>query len=140
MKGNNLVKVPGELYAPTSKGRVVSADGVYDYIQGKNQEQINEQVVETSEEAKQIAQQAAASASSMENIVNVLRDQGEQDIATALDHEARIQSNTSKVNKLVNQLGDYAIILLSESEYEELVASGELDSKALYFTYEDETD
>ena len=140
MKGNNLVKVPGELYAPTSKGRVVSADGVYDYIQGKNQEQINEQVIGTSEEAKQIAQQAASSASSMENIVNVLRDQGEQDVATALDHEVRIQSNTTKVNKLETQLGNYAIVVLSESDYEELKANGELNANTLYFTHEDETE
>ena len=34
MKGKNLVKIPGELYAPTPNGTVVSADGVKDYRLG----------------------------------------------------------------------------------------------------------
>lgn len=38
MKGKNLVKTPGELYAPTSNGTVVSTNGVRDYRLGKMQE------------------------------------------------------------------------------------------------------
>lgn len=138
MKGKNLVKVPGELYAPTPGGVVTSADGIKDYRLGKMQETINKEVVDTANEAKEIAEQAANSASSMENIVQVLREQGEQDIATALDQEARIQSNTTEVNKLKGQLGNLNLVCISEDDYEELVANGELDNNTIYFTAEEE--
>jgi len=38
MKGNVLIKAPGELYSPTTGGVLVSADGVRDYRLNKNQE------------------------------------------------------------------------------------------------------
>lgn len=46
MKGNHLVKTPGELYSPTEEGIVASADGIYDYIQKKKQETINSEIIE----------------------------------------------------------------------------------------------
>lgn len=139
MKGRNLVKAPGELYAPTPEGVVVSADGVKDYRQNKMQEEINQEVVNTANEAKEIAQDAASSASSMENIVNVLREQGEQDIATALDHEARIQDNEADIETLQGQVGNLKLTCISEEDYENLKASGELEPNTLYFTAEEET-
>lgn len=41
MKGSILINVPGELSAPTKEGRVVSADGVYDYEMSMSQEDVN---------------------------------------------------------------------------------------------------
>lgn len=46
MKGNILIKAPGELYSPTTEGVLVSADGVRDYRLNKNQEQINQEFEE----------------------------------------------------------------------------------------------
>lgn len=46
MKGNVLIKAPGELYSPTTEGVLVSADGVRDYRLNKNQEQINQEFEE----------------------------------------------------------------------------------------------
>lgn len=46
MKGNVLIKAPGELYSPTTEGVLVSADGVKDYRLNKNQEQINQEFEE----------------------------------------------------------------------------------------------
>lgn len=43
--GQVTVPVPGELRSVAVDGRTVSADGVYDYIQQKSQEQINQEVV-----------------------------------------------------------------------------------------------
>lgn len=64
------------------------------------------------QEAKDIAQNTAQSASSMENIVGVLKEQGEQDIATVLEHEARIKHNEQDIAKLQEQLG----LLLRQAE------------------------
>lgn len=41
MKGKHTVNIPGELASAASNGVVASADGVYDYNQGKFQEDIN---------------------------------------------------------------------------------------------------
>jgi peptidoglycan hydrolase CwlO-like protein len=42
--GQVTVPVPGELMSTATDGRVVSAEGVYDYNQQKSQEQINQEV------------------------------------------------------------------------------------------------
>lgn len=138
MKGKNLVKIPGELYAPTPNGTVVSADGVKDYRLGKMQEDVNREVVETAEEAKRIAAQAAGSASSMENIVEVLKQQGEQDIATALDHEARLQGSETDIEKLQAQLSDYKFVEKTEAEMEAIIENDEAEPNVLYLVPEEE--
>lgn len=138
MKGKNLVKIPGELYAPTPSGTVVSADGVKDYRLGKMQEDVNREVVETAEEAKRIAAQAAGSASSMENIVEVLKQQGEQDIATALDHEVRLQGNETDIEKLQAQLSDYKFVEKTEAEMEAIIENDEAEPNVLYLVPEEE--
>lgn len=139
-KGRNLVKVPGELYSPTPGGVVTSADGVKDYRLNKNQEQINQELTESVNEAVRTAEQAASSASSMENVVARLREQGEQDIATALEHESRIESNEEDISTLKGQLGDVNIVILTEEEYEELVLNNQLDPNTLYFTSEENSE
>lgn len=138
MKGKNLVKAPGELYAPTPNGTVVSADGVRDYKQGKMQEAINQELVDMSEETREIASKAANSASSMENVVEVLRNQGEQDIATALEHEARIENNESDIEKLQEQLSNYTIVEKTEAEMETIIDNDEADNNTLYLIPEEE--
>ena len=102
MKGKNLVKTPGELYAPTAGGVVVSADGV------------------------------------MENIVEILKEQGEQDIATVLEHEVRIEHNEQDIAQLQEQLGDYTIVESSEAEIEQLIEDDEADPNTLYLIPEEE--
>lgn len=139
MKGKNLVKTPGELYAPTPGGVVVSADGVKDYRHGKMQEDINQEVVETANEAKSIAEQAAQSASSMENIVQILKQQGEQDIATVLEHEARIEQNERDIATIQDQIGDTKLRIVTEEEYQEMADNDQLDANTLYFTSEETT-
>lgn len=138
MKGKNLVKIPGELYAPTPNGTVVSADGVRDYRLGKMQEDVNREVVETAEEAKEIAARAASSASSMENIVDILKEQGEQDIATALDHEVRLQDNEDNISKLQEQLSEYTLIEKTEAEMEAIIENDEAEPNVLYLVPEEE--
>lgn len=138
MKGRNLVKTPGELYAPTPGGTVVSADGVKDYRLNKNQEVINQEITDTANEAREIASEAAASASSMENIINILKEQGEQDIATALEHEVRIQDNEEDIAALQEQLGNYKLIEVSEAVMESLIENEETDPNTLYITPEEE--
>lgn len=138
MKGKNLVKIPGELYAPTPNGTVVSADGVKDYRLGKMQEDVNREVVETAEEAKEIAARAASSASSMENIVDILKEQGEQDIATALDHEVRLQDNEDSISKLQEQLSEYTLIEKTEAEMEAIIENDEAEPNVLYLVPEEE--
>lgn len=138
MKGKNLVKTPGELYAPTANGVVVSADGVRDYKQGKMQEVINQEVIDTANKAKDIAAQAAGSASSMENVVSVLREQGKQDIATALEHEARIEASENNIDKLQEQLSNYTLVEKSEAEMESIIENDEVDNNTLYLIPEEE--
>ena len=138
MKGKNLVKTPGELYAPTAGGTVVSADGVHDYRQGKKQEVINQELIQQGNETREIASRAAQSSSSMENIIQVLQQQGEQDIATALEHESRIEQNEGSIQTLQGQVGNLKLVCIGEEDYEELKASGGLDSNTLYFTAEEE--
>ena len=43
MKGSVTIPIGGELESRATDGRVVSADGVYDYVQGKMQEVINQE-------------------------------------------------------------------------------------------------
>lgn len=137
MKGTNLVKVPGELYSPTGEGVVVSADGVKDYNQGKTQETINQELVQEAAETREIAQHAADSASSMENIIDTLKQQGEQDIATALEHEIRLREAESNINTLQDQLGNYSIKESSEAEIENLIATDTADANTLYLIPEE---
>lgn len=136
MKGKNLVKTSGELYAPTVAGTVVSADGVHDYIQGKKQEQINQEVVAEAKEAKKIAEKTAASTTSMENVVEILEKNGKQDIATALTHEIRIEANENNIQKVQSQLGNYTLIEVDEETMESLIANNQTDSNTLYFVSE----
>lgn len=138
MKGKNLVKTPGELYAPTADGVVVSADGVKDYRKNKTQEALNQEILDIAQEAKDIAQDAAGSASSMKNIVEILKEQGEQDIATVLEHEARIEHNEQDIAKLQEQLGDYIIKESSEAEIGQLIENDEADPNTLYLIPEEE--
>lgn len=44
MKGENLVPIPGELNAVDMKGRVASAEAIYDYTRKKNQEDVNKEL------------------------------------------------------------------------------------------------
>ena len=71
-----------------------------------------QEILNIAQEAKDIAQNTAQSASSMENIVGVLKEQGEQEIATVLEHEARIEHNEQDIAKLQEQLG----LLLRQAE------------------------
>lgn len=140
MKGNNLIKVPGELSAPTAEGVVVSADGVKDYIQRKSQETLNQEFITESAETRQIATQAAASAASMENIITILQSLGEQDVARALQHEVRIQHNEQDIAQLQSQIGDYIITEVTEAEMEALIENDETDENTLYLIPEEEED
>lgn len=138
MRGNNPIKVPGELYAPTVEGVLVSADGVRDYIQRKSQETLNQDLINESAQTRQIAAQAAASAASMENIITILQNLGEQDVARALQHEVRIQHNETGIAQLQSQLGDYIITEVTEAEMEALIEDDEADDNTLYLIPEEE--
>lgn len=46
MKGSVTIPVGGELESRATDGVIVSADGVYDYVQGKMQEVINQEVLD----------------------------------------------------------------------------------------------
>lgn len=45
MKGSVTIPIGGELESRATDGRVVSADGVYDYLIGASQEEINASVI-----------------------------------------------------------------------------------------------
>ena len=148
MKGNHLVKTPGEFYSPTPQGVVVSADGVRDYILQKSQEQINAELTETATEAKQAARNAVESAATMENIASLLRDSGSQygDIATFLESQARLEQNERDIQDIQDALDDYAdrrnsqmeyIILANEQAYEQLVQHGQIDNDVFYIIPEE---
>ena len=138
MKGNNLIKIPGELYAPTAEGVVVSADGVKDYVQRKTQETLNQDLITEAAETRQIAAQAAASAASMENIITILQSLGEQDIARALQHEVRIQQNERDITQLQLQIGDYTLTEVTEAQMETLIENDPADPDTIYLVPEEE--
>lgn len=138
MKGKNLVKTPGELYAPTAGGVVASADGIKDYRQGKFQETINQELVDMSEETRKIADKAASSSASIANIVSVLEEHSEENLADVLQLEDRMEDAESSIEDLQTQLGKYAIVESSETAYETLVNNDQTDNNTLYLIPEED--
>lgn len=138
MKGKNLVKTPGELYAPTVGGVVASADGIKDYKQGKFQETINQELVDISEETRKIADKAASSSASIANIVSVLEEHSEENLADVLQLEDRMEDAESSIGDLQEQLGKYAIVESSETAYETLVNNDQTDNNTLYLIPEED--
>lgn len=138
MKGKNLVKTPGELYAPTVGGVVASADGIKDYRQGKFQETINQKLVDMSEETRKIADKAASSSASIANIVSVLEEHSEENLADVLQLEDRMEDAESSIGDLQEQLGKYAIVESSETAYETLVNNDQTDNNTLYLIPEED--
>lgn len=140
MKGKNLVKTPGELYAPTVGGVVVSADGVRDYKQNKFQETINQELVDMSDETRKIADKAASSSASISNIVSVLEEHGEETLADVLNLEDRVEDAESTIEDLKSQLGKYAILESTEAAYEALSTNNLTNNNTLYLIPEEESE
>ena len=138
MKGNHLVKTPGEFYSPTPQGVVVSADGVKDYLRGMKQEDLNTQIINNSSQALEIAQRTANSAASIDNIVTTLREHGDSDLASVLNLEQRTEDNEDAVQALQGQIGNLNLRCVSEEEYEQMQENETLDSNTIYFTAEQE--
>lgn len=138
MKGKNLVKTPGELYAPTVGGVVASADGIRDYKQGKFQETLNQELVDLANETREIANKAASSSASIANIVEVLEEHNEENLADVLRLEDRMEDTEKDVESIKAQIGKYTIKEVSEAEYEGLVSNDLTDVNTLYLIPEEE--
>lgn len=138
MKGKNLVKAPGELYAPTVGGVVASADGIRDYKQGKFQETLNQELVDLANETREIANKAANSSASIANIVEVLEEHNEENLADVLRLEDRMEDTEKDVGSIKAQIGKYTIKEVSEAEYEGLVSNDLTDVNTLYLIPEEE--
>lgn len=135
MKGkiNKLVKTPGELYAPTQDGVVVSADGVKDYIQNKNQEQINSDVINKVKTALDIVEDVKRTNDLTANVINYFETHENYDVADVLELNARVGQNTNLIAELQSKINGYTIVVLTEDEYEALE---EKDVNTLYFIEE----
>ena len=133
MKGKNLVKTPGELYAPTQNGVVVSADGVKDYKQDKNQEEINLDLINRVKTALDIAEDVKQHNDITANIINYFKSHENEDLGDVLSLHQRVEDNTTNIVSLQNKINGYTIVVLTESEYEALE---EKDENTLYFIEE----
>lgn len=137
MKGNNLVKTPGELYAPTPGGTVVSADGVRDYNQNKNQETINTELTEKIDKALEDVEDVKRSNDLTVNVVKILEEHQNDDLGEVLQLNERVGTNEQNISGLKTQLGNYNIRKVTEAEYEAM-SDAEKDENTLYFTEEEE--
>ena len=137
MKGKNLVKTPGELYAPTPGGTVVSADGVRDYNQNKNQETINAELTEKIDKALEDVENVKRSNDLTANVVAILEEHQNDDLGEVLKLNKRVGTNEHDISGLKTQLGDYNIRKVTEAEYEAM-SDAEKDENTLYFTEEEE--
>ena len=137
MKGNNLVKTPGELYAPTPGGTVVSADGVRDYNQNKNQETINTELTEKIDKALEDVEDVKRSNDLTANVVKILEEHQNDDLGEVLQLNERVGTNEQDISGLKTQLGNYNIRKVTEAEYEAM-SDAEKDENTLYFTEEEE--
>lgn len=137
MKGKNLVKTPGELYAPTPGGTVVSADGVRDYNQNKNQETINAELTEKIDQALEDVEDVKRSNDLTANVVAILEEHQNDDLGEVLQLNERVGTNEQDISGLKTQLGNYNIRKVTEAEYEAM-SDAEKDENTLYFTEEEE--
>ena len=137
MKGKNLVKTPGELYAPTPGGTVVSADGVRDYNQNKNQETINSELTEKIDQALGDVEDVKRSNDLTANVVAILEEHQNDDLGEVLQLNERVGTNEQDISGLKTQLGNYNIRKVTEAEYEAM-SDAEKDENTLYFTEEEE--
>ena len=137
MKGKNLVKTPGELYAPTPGGTVVSADGIRDYNQNKNQETINTELTEKIDKALEDVEDVKRSNDLTANVVKILEEHQNDDLGEVLQLNERIGTNEQDISGLKTQLGNYNIRKVTEAEYEAM-SEAEKDENTLYFTEEEE--
>ena len=136
MKGKNLVKTPGELYAPTPGGTVVSADGVRDYNQNKNQETINAELTEKIDQALGDVEDVKRSNDLTANVVAILEEHQNDDLGEVLQLNERVGTNEQDISGLKTQLGNYNIRKVTEAEYEAM-SDAEKDENTLYFTEEE---
>lgn len=137
MKGKNLVKTPGELYAPTPGGTVVSADGVRDYNQNKNQETINTELTEKIDKALEDVENVKKSNDLTANVVKILEEHQNDDLGEVLKLNERVGTNEQNISGLKTQLGNYNIRKVTEAEYEAM-SDAEKDGNTLYFIEEEE--
>ena len=137
MKGKNLVKTPGELYAPTPGGTVVSADGVRDYNQNKNQETINTELTEKIDKALEDVEDVKRSNDLTANVVKILEEHQNDDLGEVLQLNERVGTNEQDISGLKTQLGNYNIRKITEAEYEAM-SDAEKNENTLYFTEEEE--
>lgn len=137
MKGKNLVKTPGELYAPTPGGTVVSADGVRDYNQNKNQETINAELTEKIDQALEDVEDVKRSNDLTANVVAILEEHQNDDLGEVLQLNKRVGTNEHDISGLKTQLGNYNIRKVTEAEYEAM-SDAEKDENTLYFIEEEE--
>lgn len=137
MKGKNLVKTPGELYAPTPGGTVVSADGVRDYNQNKNQETINTELTEKIDKALEDVEDVKKSNDLTANVVKILEEHQNDDLGEVLKLNERVGTNEQNISGLKTQLGNYNIRKVTEAEYEAM-SDAEKDGNTLYFIEEEE--
>lgn len=137
MKGKNLVKTPGELYAPTPGGTVVSADGVRDYNQNKNQETINTELTEKIDKALEDVEDVKRSNDLTANVVKILEEHQNDDLGAVLQLNERVGTNEHDISSLKTQLGNYNIRKVTEAEYEAM-SDAEKDANTLYFIEEEE--
>ena len=137
MKGKNLVKTPGELYAPTPGGTVVSADGVKDYNQNKNQETINTELTEKIDKALEDVEDVKRSNDLTANVVKILEEHQNDDLGEVLKLNERVGTNEQNISSLKTQLGNYNIRKVTEAEYEAM-SDAEKDGNTLYFIEEEE--
>ena len=137
MKGKNLVKTPGELYAPTPGGTVVSADGVRDYNQNKNQETINTELTKKIDKALEDVEDVKKSNDLTANVVKILEEHQNDDLGEVLKLNERVGTNEQNISGLKTQLGNYNIRKVTEAEYEAM-SDAEKDGNTLYFIEEEE--
>lgn len=137
MKGKNLIKTPGELYAPTPGGTVVSADGVRDYNQNKNQETINTELTEKIDKALEDVEDVKKSNDLTANVVKILEEHQNDDLGEVLKLNERVGTNEQNISGLKTQLGNYNIRKVTEAEYEAM-SDAEKDGNTLYFIEEEE--
>lgn len=137
MKGKNLVKTPGELYAPTPGGTVVSADGVRDYNQNKNQETINAELTEKIDQALEDVEDVKRSNDLTANVVAILEEHQNDDLGEVLKLNERVGTNEQDISGLKTQLGNYNIRKVTKAEYEAM-SDAEKDENTLYFIEEEE--
>ena len=137
MKGKNLVKTPGELYAPTPGDTVVSADGIRDYNQNKNQETINAELTKKIDQALDDVKDVKRSNDLTANVVKILEEHQNDDLGEVLQLNERVGTNEQNISGLKTQLGNYNIRKVTEAEYEAM-SDAEKDENTLYFTEEEE--